>query len=194
MRWIATATVVMTALAGPATTYAQTPPTLPPSTPVLQPPPAPQPQTPTPSQTSTAQPTEGALAMTPAQMEKIKRALTSPDVLRRADDRLRFYMEIVARQPNFQDFIGSTDLKNGPVAGAPMTHQDFLNMVTPKQMYSQAGIKPTDLLQFALFNVAAHAAIDKIKEMRAANEYERVQAIRAQIDKELAALRGGGRP
>jgi hypothetical protein len=193
MKWIATASVVLTALGAPATTLAQTPPT----TPVLQPPPAApasQPQPRTSSQTATEQPTQGALAMTPAQLEKIKKALASPDILRRSDERLRFYMEIVARQPNFQDFIGSTDLKNGPVAGAPMTHQEFLNMVTPKQMYSQAGIKPTDLLQFALFNVAAHAAIDKIKEMRAAHEYERVQAIRAQIDKELAALRGGGRP
>lgn len=170
------------------TAYAQTAPPA-----QTQPPP----QTPPPATTTNPNPpgtpVEGALPATPAQLEKIKKAIAAPSVLSRSDERLRFYMEIIGKQPTFEKFLfPDDDLINGPVSGAPMTHSEFLGMVTPRHMYGSAGITATDLLQFGVVNWATQSAIKKLKEMREARSFQQVQEIRARIDKELAALRGGG--
>jgi hypothetical protein len=79
-----------------------------------------------------------------------------------------------------------------------MTHDEFLAMVTPREMYGSAGIKPAEMLQFALVNWLGQAFVKKIVEdlQNAKNERE-IREIRDRIDRELAALRarrsGGGR-
>jgi hypothetical protein len=129
----------------------------------------------------------------PIDLTRIRRALNSDSPTRLAETQLRFYLEVVARQPTFKDFIGSYDLKNGPVKGAQMTHQEFLNMVTPRLLHSSAGFTATETLQVALVNWAAQTAIKKgVNALRNARNEDEVRAIRAQIDRELAALRGGG--
>jgi hypothetical protein len=174
---------------GAGTAYAQT-------APPAQTPPQTQTQTLPPATTTpnpAAPPAEGALPATPAQLDKIKKAIAAPSVIPRTDERLRFYMEIIGRQPTFEKFLfPDDDLINGPVSGAPMTHAEFLGMVTPRHMYGSAGITATDLLQFGVVNWATQSAIKKLKEMREARSFQEVQEIRARIDKELAALRGGG--
>jgi hypothetical protein len=128
-----------------------------------------------------------------AQLDRIKTALkTEPPLTKLNDDEVRFYLEIVARQPTFKDFMGSTDLKNGPVKGAPMTHQEFLNMVTPKLLYSQAGFSASEMLQAGLVNLAAKSVAKAFEDLKQAHTDAQVQAIRDRIDRELAALKGGG--
>ena len=138
-------------------------------------------------------PAQGA-AQTAADLERIKAQLNRQTVLKLDENQLRFYVEVVAKQPTIADVIGSYDLMNGPTRrGAPMTHQEFLNMVTPQEFYGSQGIKSIELLQFALTNWLGQQIIKKaIEDIRNATSEREVQEIRARIDRELAALKGGG--
>jgi hypothetical protein len=149
-----------------------------------------------PKQTGTAAATQtppSASVDTPSELSHIKQALKEPPAINLDSERLRFYLEIYARQPTFEEFVGSYDLLHGPVKRAAMTHQEFLNQVTPQQLYSSAGIRASEMLQFALVNYLGQTLIKKaLEEMRAAKTQAEIDAIRARIDKELAALKGTG--
>jgi hypothetical protein len=126
-------------------------------------------------------------------LDTIKAALAHPPALNLAGDQLRFYLEVYGKQPQFWSFIGSYDLKNGPVKHSTMTGQEFLNMMRPQQLYSSAGITAPELLQFALTNIAAQALIrNAVRDIRNAKTEAEVRAIRERIDAELRALKGGG--
>jgi hypothetical protein len=126
-------------------------------------------------------------------LSRIKRALSRQPVLVLDDEGFRFYVEIVAKQPSFAEYAKGYDFINGPTRrGNPMTHQEFLKMVTPRDFYSSAGIKPTEMLQMAVTNWLGQTLIKQaIEEMlRARSDRERDE-IRARIDRELAALMAG---
>jgi hypothetical protein len=133
-------------------------------------------------------------AQAAADLERVKAQLSRAPVLKLDDNQLRFYVEVIGKQPSIADVIGSYDLINGPTRrGAPMTHQEFLNMVTPQEFYGSQGIKSYELLQFALTNWLGQQIIKKaIEDLRNAKNDREVAEIRARIDRELAALRGGG--
>ena len=133
-------------------------------------------------------------AQAAADLERVKAQLNRAPVLKLDDNQLRFYVEVIGKQPSIADVIGSYDLINGPTRrGAPMTHQEFLNMVTPQEFYGSQGIKSYELLQFALTNWLGQQIIKKaIEDLRNAKSDREVAEIRARIDRELAALRGGG--
>ena len=126
----------------------------------------------------------------PADLTKIKKVLEQPQALKIDSKQIKFYSEVVAKKPTFANFLGKFDLKNGPVPGAGMTHAEFVGMVTPKDLYSSTGITATDMLQVALTNYAGHALIRKIQQVYEAKHADEILAIRAQIDRELAALAG----
>jgi hypothetical protein len=126
-------------------------------------------------------------------LDHIKTALSHPPAFKIAGDGLTFHLEIIARQPNFWSFVGSYDLKNGPVKKAGLTGQEYLNMVRPQLLYSSAGITAPELLQFAATNAAAQALIKKaMQDIHDARTQSEIEAIRARIDRELRALKGGG--
>ncbi|HYN10744.1 MAG TPA: hypothetical protein VES67_25395 [Vicinamibacterales bacterium] len=144
-----------------------------------------------PAQTSSPPP---AAAQVASDLERVKAQLNRAPVLKLDEGQLRFYVEVIAKQPSIADMIGSYDLMNGPTKrGAPMTHQEFLNMVTPKELYGSGGIKAGELLQFALTNWLGQQVIKRaMEDLRNARTEREVQEIRARIERELAALRGGG--
>jgi len=130
-----------------------------------------------------------------AQLARIQRALNEPSGARFDEQQLRFYLEIVAKQPSFAEFSKGYDFLNGPTKGGnPMSHQEFLDMVTPKEMYSSAGITATDQLQFALTNWLGQSLIRKaLEELKAARTEREARLIRERIDRELEALTQSGR-
>ena len=149
-----------------------------------------------PSQSPSTQ-TATAPAAPPAttDLERVKAQLQrSSPTLRLDEDPLRFYVEVVAKQPSIADLIGTYDLINGATkGGAVMTHQEFLNMVTPREFYGSGGIKSYELLQFALTNWLGQQVIKRaIEDLRNARTEREVQEIRQRIDRELASLKGGG--
>ena len=129
----------------------------------------------------------------PPDLERIRDALNRPSTIRIDNGQLKIYVEIIAKWPSFTELVKGYDLRNGPTKrGAVMTHQEFLQMVTPKEMYSTAGIRPTEMLQIALTNWVGKALVMKgIEEIRNARNQREIDEIRARIDRELAALRGG---
>jgi hypothetical protein len=152
----------------------------------------PPPQAPSPSvatQGGTAQPSGD----TPESLAQIKAVLSHPAPVKLAGDRLRFYLEVYGRPTPFWSFVGSYDLRNGPVKRSPPTGQEFLDMMRPQLLYSSAGITAPELMQFALTNIAAQALIRKaVRDIRAAHTEAEVKQIRARIERELEALKNGG--
>jgi hypothetical protein len=129
---------------------------------------------------------------TPAQVARIQRALDQPQGLKLDERQLRFYLEIVQRLPTFAEYSRGYDFLHGPTTGGnPMSHQEFVRMVTPKEMYSAAGITANEQVQFALTNYVGQALIRKaLEELKQARDANQVQAIRERIDRELDALTG----
>ena len=144
-------------------------------------------QTP-PQQTSTETPP------LPQNIDKIRNAVNRPPKLVVDDGQLRIYVEVIAKWPRFDEKTKGYDFINGATPGGnPMSHKEFLNMVTPKEMYGSGGIRPTEMLQFALVNWLGQAIIKKgLEEIRKARNEREIAEIRARIDRELAALKGGG--
>jgi hypothetical protein len=155
---------------------------------VPPPPPATAPATETPQA-----PQPPAALPTDIDLKRIKHAIAAPVRIRIDDGRIHFYTETVAHAPiSFEALSMNFDLRNGPVPGAGMTHSEFLSMVTPKELYSSAGFGALELLQAGIVNSAAHWAIRKLyKELSETIDEKKKESIRKQIDRELAALRGG---
>jgi hypothetical protein len=141
-------------------------------------------------QTSGTQPPDNPLA--PLNLDRIRKGVNSDPAVKLNDDRLRYYVLIVAKQPKFSDYLGDFNLKEGPVPGAGMTFAEFKGMVTPKELYGSGGFTATEMLTNALVNLAGQAIIKTgIKALREAVSQRQVDYIRARIDRELAALMGG---
>ncbi|MNC92282.1 hypothetical protein D3C83_86770 [compost metagenome] len=65
-------------------------------------------------------------------------------------------------------------------------------MVTPKNMYGSGGIQAGEILTMAVVNYIGQAAIGKaVKSISRSRSEKEIAEIRAQIDRELAALKGG---
>jgi hypothetical protein len=130
----------------------------------------------------------------PIDLARIKRGLTRDRVFELKDTVPTFRVEIVGKFPTFEERFGKVDLQYGAVPGTPMTHADFVEMVTPRIMNSSGGITASETLQFALVGFLAKAAVKKaLNAYTTRQAQEELRAIRLQIDRELAALRGGGR-
>ena len=135
-------------------------------------------------------------ATLPVDLAKIREALKQNPALRLNTDELRFYVDIIGRIPTFEEIVGDFDLRNGQVPGAGMTHDEFLSMVTPKDLHSTTGISAIESLSYALTSAAMLSLVKKayVEYKKAATERER-RAIQAQIERELRELerrRGGG--
>src|SRR5688500_12272395 len=73
----------------------------------------------------------------PIDLEKIQKALGKPPAIRLETNRSVFRIEIFARRPTIEDILGR-DFLRGPVPYGGMTHQEFLNMVTPSDVRGYA--------------------------------------------------------
>jgi len=134
----------------------------------------------------------------PVNIDQIRRQLEQQPAVRLDDQQLRFYVLVLGKEPpKFMDFIGDYDLRNGPTkGGAPMTHQEFLSMVTPKELNELMGSTSSSafaMAQAAVMNAAVQTLLKKgLEEMRQAYDEHERQAIRDRIDRELAALLSKG--
>jgi hypothetical protein len=181
---IAAIAVTATLLTAPASARAQTP------APSGQPPPVQA----EPPAAPLAMPAAPPPAVTMADLTRIKRALDASPTIKLDDSQLRYYVKILGKQTDFRDFMNGYDFVNGPTRrGNPMTHSEFLSMVTPKEMNSSGGITAIETLQFAFTNWLGQSLIKKaIEDLRNARSEHEIQEIRDRIDRELASLRPPG--
>jgi len=129
----------------------------------------------------------------PVDLDRVQQQAEKQPVLKLDEQQLRFYVLVQQNAPKFSDFIGDYDLKNGPTkGGAAMTHQEFLNMVTPRELNELFGATSGSsfaMFQAAVMNAAGQSLVKKaIQDIRQARDDHEVQAIRERIDQELAAL------
>jgi hypothetical protein len=146
-----------------------------------------------PQSAQTTKPKPAKPLVSPENLDLIREALNREPALKIENGQLRIYVQVIARWPSFAEMVKGYDLKNGPTGGGnPMSHQEFLGMVTPREMYGSSGIRPTEMLSMAIVNFLGQAVIKKgLEEIRNARSEREIAEIRARIDRELAALKGG---
>jgi hypothetical protein len=124
----------------------------------------------------------------PVSLTRIQRALSRPPALRLIGDKPVFRVEILGRKPTIEDILGPDYLK-GPVSGGAMTHQEFLAMVTPKDVQGFAAFNNKEAFTVAATSIALQWAL-----MRAIRKYEDAkkerdkEAAQREVQDALAAL------
>lgn len=143
---------------------------------------------------------KGPKTDSPVDLSRIEAETKKQGAIRLDDQQLRFYMLVMAKAPEFklEDWVGDYDLQNGPTkGGAAMTHREFVNMVTPKELKELFGATSGSsfaMFQAAVMNAVGQSLISKaIRDLRRAGNEGEVQAIRERIDTELTALLGRSR-
>jgi hypothetical protein len=158
--------------------------------------PPPQQSTPSPPEPQAGQPKVDPDAL-PVSLDRIQRALANTPKLR-FDEKERpvFRVQVFSDKPTIDDILGP-DWDKGPVKHGSMTHQEFLNMVTPKDVQGYAAFSNTEgatvaatsfLLQWTL-----QRAIRKFNETTdaRAREAARKEVIDAVIALEEARAKAG---
>jgi hypothetical protein len=107
-----------------------------------------------------------------------------------------FRVEVFARKPTIVDILGP-DYLIGPVPYGGMTHQEFLNMVTPAEFRGFSMFTNKEGMTIAATSVALQwalmKAIDKLKDARNARALEaaRREVIEAMNELEAARKKAG---
>ena len=125
----------------------------------------------------------------PVSIEKIQRALSRPPAIRVTEQRPVFRVEVFGRKPTIEEILGP-DFHRGPVAYGGITHQEFLNMVTPKDVQGYAAFTNKEAAVVAVTSFALQYALAKaIKKFQEAKREIDRKAAKREVDEALAALR-----
>ena len=139
-------------------------------------------------------------AALPVSLDRIQRALENTPMLRLdQNDKLIFRVQVFGRQPTIDDILGP-DWAIGPVKFGGMTHQEFLNMVTPNDFKGYAGFTNEEGMAVAatsfLLQWTLQKAIRKFNETtdERAREAARKEVLDALNELEKARARAGMPP
>lgn len=160
-----------------------------------QPPPPPQPGRPAEQQTSQGKPAVDPEAL-PVDIEKIQRELArQPAIVIGTGEVVQdaglptFRVRVDARAPSIYEILGP-DYLRGPVPAGAMTHQEFLDLVTPEQVRGYAAFSNGQAATVAITSLALQwalkTALEKFSE--ASNERAKAEA-RQEVQEALEALR-----
>jgi hypothetical protein len=124
----------------------------------------------------------------PVSLERIQRALSRQPAIRFRGDRVVFRVEVLGRKPTIEDILGPDYLK-GPVPYGGMTHQEFLNMVTPKDYQGYAAFNNREGMAVAATSFALQWALQKaIHKFETAKQDREREAARKEVQEALAEL------
>ena len=132
----------------------------------------------------------------PVSLERIHEAISRPPAIKPSTNRPVFRVEVFARNPTIEDILGP-DYLRGPVPNAGMTHQEFLNMVTPDEFRGMAMFTNKEAMTIAATSLvlqwAYMKAVDKLKDARTerAKEAARQEVIEAMNALEAARKKAG---
>jgi hypothetical protein len=142
---------------------------------------------------STTPPTSGQAPPVPPNLDRILDRVNTPPTLVITDGQLRIYVEVIAKWPHFYEYTKGTDFLKGPAPSrGAITQNEHLGWLTPKELYGSGGISASELLQGAVVNWLGQMVIKKgLKEISEARNADEIAKIRARIDRELEALKGG---
>lgn len=162
---------------------------------------APQPQAaPAPADGGAQKPAEATLKPDelPVNVDRIQKALSQPPAIKVTDTRPVFRVEVFAPKPTIEDILGPDYLK-GPVPYGGMTHQEFLDMVTPKDVQGYAAFSNKQgaivaATSFA-FQWAIQQAVQKYKDAKSERDREAARKeVQEALDALLKARREAGLP
>jgi hypothetical protein len=124
----------------------------------------------------------------PVSLDRIQRALAAPPAIELKEQNPVFRLEVFGRKPTIEDILGER-FWVGPTPYGGMTHQEYLNMVTPKLAQPYAGFTGGHLVAQALLTLSEQWALKQaIKKFRSAlNDRER-EAARKEVMEALEAL------
>lgn len=130
----------------------------------------------------------------PVSLSRIKRALAQPPTIRLLEPRERngrpvYRVDIEAQKIDIQEILGR-DFVRGPVSYGGMTHQEFLNLVTPDYAKGYAGLSNGEGMMIAATSIALQwavlKAVDKFKDAKDARAKE---SARREVEEALEALK-----
>lgn len=124
----------------------------------------------------------------PVSIDRIQRALSVPKPLELKEQHPIFRLEVFGKKPTIEDMLGEK-FWIGPTPYGGMTHQEFLNMVTPKELQPYAGFTGKYLLAETALTLAEQWALKSaIRKLRDAKEEHDREAARKEVMEALAAL------
>ena len=122
-------------------------------------------------------------------LDRIQKAVTKPPAIKLTETRPVFRVEVFGEKPRIEDILGPDYLK-GPVPYAGMTHQEFLDMVTPKDVQGYAAFSNTQGMIVAATSIALKWALQKaIDKYKDAKDERAKEAARKEVEEALQALR-----
>jgi hypothetical protein len=125
----------------------------------------------------------------PVSLDRIQRALADTPRLRfDAQDRPVFRVEIFGEKPTIEDILGPEFWK-GPVKHGTMTHQEFLAMVTPKDVQGYAAFSNEEAATVAATSFLLQWTLQKaIQQYRESQDERARAAARQEVLEALDAL------
>jgi hypothetical protein len=130
----------------------------------------------------------------PVSLERIQRALAGPGVLKMLEPTVRdgrpiYRVDIEGVKIDMRTLLGKEAL-SGPVPYGGMTHQEFLDMVTPDDVRGFAAFSNAEGMTVAATSIALQwavlKAVDALKKAKDAREQE---AATKEVEQALEALR-----
>lgn len=119
----------------------------------------------------------------PVSITRIQRALETKPAIELKEQHPVFRLEVFGTKPTLEDLLGEK-FWIGPTPYGGMTHQEFLDKVTPKMVQSYAGFTGTSLLQVTALTLIEQWALKQaIRKFRSAiNNHEREAARKEVLD------------
>jgi hypothetical protein len=124
----------------------------------------------------------------PVSLDRIQRGVAQPPAIRLQLDRPVFRTEVIGRWPTIEELLGP-DFARGRANYGGMTHQEFLNMVTPKDVQGAAAFSNAEAMtvfgtSFALQWVLQRA----LQRYRDARTEREIEAAKREVDEALREL------
>ena len=153
------------------------------------------PQTPAAPAAASSEPTTADAPSTdadgdlPVSIDRIQRALSRPPAIKLKGDQSVFRVEVLGKRLTIEDILGPDYLTPGPVPRAPITHQEFLDMVTPKDYQGYAAFTNREGAMVAASSLALKWALQKaIHKYQTAHEDRAREAARQEVQDALIEL------
>ena len=129
----------------------------------------------------------------PVSLDHIRDALSRPPAIRLEDSQPVFRVEVIGRKITIEDILGPDYLKGPtPVGGGGPTHQEILDLVTPKDVQGyaafsnkEAAVVAATSFGFQLALQGLQKAIQKLQEAKAGHDRE---AARKEVQDALSEL------
>jgi hypothetical protein len=125
----------------------------------------------------------------PVNIARIQRRLSRPAAIKTDSSRTVFRVEVFGRNPTIEEILGP-NWKKGPTPYGGMTHQEFLNIVTPKDVQGYAAFDNKQAMVVAATSFALQWALRQaVKKLDDAKTARQKEAAQKEVEEALTALR-----